>query len=115
MEHWKNQQETLKDKRIITAEEYVKFIDESIKTVKNAINKDNEEIKRLKILKNPIFKSYINQNYKNEKEISDTIDVLSSLIFISEKFLFLMEDYLRCLQKNPEIAVQIAETAQNRT
>lgn len=93
-----------------TAEEFTEELEKYIKTAEEALEEDSLEMKRMDVLKNPIFRDYVAAHFDNSLPPEKIAGFCHGMNYIIEKYLTDAKIFLQFLKDNPEIAKEIAES-----
>ena len=92
-----------------TAEEFIKEFERYIKAAEDALEEDSLEMKRMDVLKNPIFGDYVASHFDPYLPPEKIAGFYHGMSYITEKYLAEARTFLQFLKDNPEIAKEIAE------
>lgn len=90
-------------------DEYIADIDNFIKKLENAIEKDSEEKKRIMVLISPLFTEYRKTHGYSEDTLNANNNAYSYFLQKSSELLKLLNEYKKHLKKDKDIAEKIAE------
>lgn len=95
-----------------TAEDFIEELEKHIDEIETAAKEDSIEMKRMDVLRNPIFKKYVETHCDPFLPPGKLAGFYRGMNYIASKYLADAKIFLEFLKANPEIAEEIARNTE---
>lgn len=95
-----------------TSAEFIEKLEKHIDEIESAIKEDSIEMKRMDVLRNPIFGEYVAAHCEPFLPPGKLAGFYRGMNYIASKYLEEAKAFLEFLKENPEIAEEIARNTE---